>query len=243
MDSCIWWLGRTELTRVEIETYSQALAFLGAEHNTDDQYILTLAQLKAEDNAQNAQLVQDAVKKIGEYRNSDALLYGHDPSSAQSSMTLQQAWQLLGIENPDTIDDEGIGLSHQVAIQDAPERATEFNNALSVIAEHRHSQHLRYQLVSSTSPEAKSSTKTGSNQSEPRGLNNIGNTCYLNSLLQYLFTVEPVREMIENFNEYRQMLPDDDSSFEKKIADIKVDKDGVRRTQACKLTSYTECVI
>lgn len=33
----------------------------------------------------------------------------------------------------------------------------------------------------------------------PAGLNNIGNTCYLNSLLQYYFSIKPLREFILNY--------------------------------------------
>ena len=33
------------------------------------------------------------------------------------------------------------------------------------------------------------------------GLDNIGNTCYLNSLLQYYFCIKPLRELILTFNE------------------------------------------
>lgn len=35
----------------------------------------------------------------------------------------------------------------------------------------------------------------------PAGLNNIGNTCYLNSLLQYYFVIKPLREYILGFND------------------------------------------
>lgn len=44
------------------------------------------------------------------------------------------------------------------------------------------------------------STLLGNDQS-PAGLNNIGNTCYLNSLLQYYFVIEPLRTYILEFNE------------------------------------------
>ena len=33
----------------------------------------------------------------------------------------------------------------------------------------------------------------------PAGLDNIGNTCYLNSLLQYYFCIKPLREMIMTY--------------------------------------------
>lgn len=35
----------------------------------------------------------------------------------------------------------------------------------------------------------------------PTGLDNIGNTCYLNSLLQYYFCIKPLRDMILSFDE------------------------------------------
>ncbi|KAF2968184.1 hypothetical protein GQX73_g5360 [Xylaria multiplex] len=35
----------------------------------------------------------------------------------------------------------------------------------------------------------------------PPGLKNIGNTCYLNSLLQYFYNVKPVREMVLNYDQ------------------------------------------
>lgn len=35
-----------------------------------------------------------------------------------------------------------------------------------------------------------------SDPTTPPGLKNIGNTCYLNSLLQYLYTVTPVRDLV-----------------------------------------------
>lgn len=37
---------------------------------------------------------------------------------------------------------------------------------------------------------------------KPVGLTNIGNTCYLNSILQYFFTVDAVRDIVVNFDLY-----------------------------------------
>lgn len=48
----------------------------------------------------------------------------------------------------------------------------------------------------------------------PVGLHNIGNTCYLNSLLQYLFTVKPIRDIVLNYDELKLELTDE--SIEKR---------------------------
>lgn len=42
----------------------------------------------------------------------------------------------------------------------------------------------------------------------PVGLHNIGNTCYLNSLLQYLFTVKPIQDIVLNYEDSRLDLTD-----------------------------------
>lgn len=41
-------------------------------------------------------------------------------------------------------------------------------------------------------------------QNWPTGLDNIGNTCYLNSLLQYYFCIRPLRDLILQFDEKNQ---------------------------------------
>lgn len=43
----------------------------------------------------------------------------------------------------------------------------------------------------------------------PPGIKNVGNTCYLNSLLQYLYTLVPIRQLLDNFEEHKLELDEE----------------------------------
>lgn len=63
-------------------------------------------------------------------------------------------------------------------------------------------------------------------ESWPTGLDNIGNTCYLNSLLQYYFCIKPLRETIINFDNHSQSL----SQRRRKIGGRLVEKSELDRS-------------
>lgn len=69
----------------------------------------------------------------------------------------------------------------------------------------------------------------------PVGLHNIGNTCYLNSLLQYLFTVKPIRDIVLNYDDVR--LPLTDESISSRLLGgnkMQMDRGEAVVAQACK---------
>lgn len=70
----------------------------------------------------------------------------------------------------------------------------------------------------------------------PIGLDNIGNTCYLNSLLQYLFTVKPIRDIVLNYDDVKLDLTDE-SIQARRIGGNKMEMDRGEAVvaQACKL--------
>ncbi|KAL8289253.1 hypothetical protein RB597_001043 [Gaeumannomyces tritici] len=59
-------------------------------------------------------------------------------------------------------------------------------------------------------PQLESPSEPANDPSLPAGLDNLRNTCYLNSMLQYFFTINPVRDLVLNFDEYK--LPDTEES-------------------------------
>ncbi|KAI1125239.1 cysteine proteinase [Nemania abortiva] len=54
----------------------------------------------------------------------------------------------------------------------------------------------------SSRPEQSLITSPTTPLTTPPGLKNIGNTCYLNSLLQYFYNVQPIREMVLNYDQF-----------------------------------------
>lgn len=73
----------------------------------------------------------------------------------------------------------------------------------------------------------------------PVGLHNIGNTCYLNSLLQYLFTVEPIRDIVFNYDSLRLDLSDESIQARRLGGNkMQMDRGEAVVAQACKCNLF-----
>lgn len=169
------------------------------------------------------------------------LLHLVEPSGTGPSehMDLNNAYNILGADP--SVDDEVLQSSYEVLLGDDPGRTNEFKEALSLVARDRDSVHLNSYLRGKENWQAPS--KPPQRLNEPRGLNNIGNTCYLNSLLQYLYTIKPLREMVCNFDEYKQDIDDTQGILAKQIGQEKVTIAGVKRAQECELREAARSVL
>lgn len=67
----------------------------------------------------------------------------------------------------------------------------------------------------------------------PVGIENIGNTCYLNSLLQFYFTVRPLRDMILDIDNFQEMEVTDEVIERKRVGGRKVTAQEVERAKRC----------
>ncbi|KAI9651675.1 MAG: ubiquitin-specific protease ubp2 [Trizodia sp. TS-e1964] len=181
-----------------VTTYAQALSWLGAERSASDDVIITLYTIKLDDKPSEVQIARKAVALIAEHRNSAALrgflLNG------ETSFTIADAYERLGI-GYGTADEENVIAAFKVQVQDSPTQLDNLRNALRTVGNS-----LNSKLIINFLDTGKISSSKIATAEWPVGLENIGNTCYLNSLLQFYFTVKPVRDLILDFDQHKMAL-------------------------------------
>jgi len=111
---------------------------------------------------------------------------------------------------------------------DEPSKIQDLRSALRVIGENRDSQKVKDFLETGNA-----SDETRGSASSPVGLENIGNTCYLNSLLQFYFTIKPLREMVLQLEQYQEEDVTDEVIARKRVGGRKVTKKEVERAKQC----------
>lgn len=183
-----------------------ALTYLGAQDTTDDDFLIILFDMKQEE---NLELARSALLTIADERKNTRLRRFLDTGDRSAmptvSFTLPDqtdtemldpdlAYSRLGVDDRNT-DDDLLIMLYEIRVADDPQEAGALKKALEVLGNSRGSKTIQNfvgtgtkDIIMYTPPEASSE--------RPVGLENIGNTCYLNSLLQYYFTLKPLRTAI-----------------------------------------------
>ena len=103
------------------------------------------------------------------------------------------------------VDDNTVLAAYDINLTDQPSQIGDLNRALTAIAKSRDSTLIKQRLGLDTSDSKHKLSEW------PVGIDNIGNTCYLNSLLQFYFTIKPLRDIVLNIGEHK--MPSDDPSL------------------------------
>ncbi|KAI0095055.1 hypothetical protein BDY19DRAFT_916041 [Irpex rosettiformis] len=134
--------------------------------------------------------LNDAFKIVADMRQNPKLREAWEQGKV-SLMTPDAAYSTLEI--PHDTDEDMLVTIFNMRVEDQPAQADKMREALNVIAEVRDSSRLRQFLETGLDPgDATSETRLDM----PRGLNQLGNTCYLNSLLQYFYTIKDLRAAV-----------------------------------------------
>ncbi|KAF2764303.1 cysteine proteinase [Teratosphaeria nubilosa] len=188
------------IAQQSVETMDDALSFLGpgASRDTDDDGLIAIYGTKVADNKDDEALAQKALSIIARERKSDKLnnfVAGH---GTETTMSVKAAFVRLGnaVENPDEVDQSMLEFIIQEARIQRPGDQTE--QAIRTIHEHF----------------ASKASKQVNPASWPVGLKSRGNTCYLNSLLQYYFAVKPIRDLVLNYDKYKLPITRDTKKTE-----------------------------
>lgn len=210
-----------------MNTYESALRFLGADDYVGDDQITALFGAKVGDNKTLEPQAMKAVSLIAKHRKSTMLQnwidsgFAHDHQMTQIGVV--EAFHALQIENR-TVEDDLILTQYTFILTENPGNADYYSKALEAIARDRDSSILRGHLQQSV-PQPSQGTDDA-----PVGLDNIGNTCYLNSLLQFLFTMVELRQIVLNFDQYK-MEPTEVNMSRKKVGQREVTKREVYSAQ------------
>ena len=219
------WSQKIEFVASKVVTnYEQALLWLGAGEEITDEFLISMFSVKVDEKPADEPIARQAISLIAEHRNSDALRKWLDTGElGESEMDVGYAYNRLGISDR-TIDDDTILAAYNYLALDTPSQLDDLKKALTAIAKSKESKllqgFLNTGMVSSEHPLSE----------WPVGLENIGNTCYLNSLLQFYFTVQPLRDLVLDFEKYKMSI-DAETLAGKRVGSRNVSLKEIQRAQ------------
>lgn len=166
--------------------------------------------------------LMDAIEPGTSQNFGESGLQTSTPNESGRRMSISSAARLLNVEPSYTaeiirgfveqlIHDENVDrakvveaidvLSELKRQQDMPEEAGDLQNIAEFVQ--------MTESVPALVPQPHASPRPATSVDTPPGLRNIGNTCYLNSLLQYFYNVKVVRDLVLNFDQVKLDLDEE----------------------------------
>ncbi|KAF8541938.1 hypothetical protein BDD12DRAFT_827425 [Trichophaea hybrida] len=192
----------------------------------EDQMVLSIYQIRISDSPADEPTAKEALKVIAEARQSPLLLSHLETGSVYDMpLDINGAYASLGISDETVADDLIINV-YGLRLQDAPSQIQDLRAALRVIGEKRNSTKIKDFLQT-----GQNDVQTRGSVTSPVGLENIGNTCYLNSLLQFYFTIKPLRDMVLELDKYQEADITEEVVQRKRVGGRKVTKKEIERAK------------
>ncbi|KAK4683835.1 hypothetical protein P7C73_g6382, partial [Tremellales sp. Uapishka_1] len=159
-------------------------------------YLLTLhkAAFQAATKAEERSAIAEALVLVGKSRKDELMI--KLGSSGQIMLSVDEAYSALSAPK-DSIDD-GLIMQYEMAVEDYPGKKDHYRMCLDIIANDPQNERRAIKTFLETGTKGEDAPVR---RDIPVGLQNIGNTCYLNSILQYLYSIKPVREAILAFEQ------------------------------------------
>lgn len=205
----------------------EAYSLLHTPSGTSDQLLLNCYQIGVSDRPDEELQMRTALEKIAIARDSLVLFNFLEELGPATQMGVDAAYHMLGVVDRTFSDDEIMDL-YPIRVGDQPDTVMSLRAALRAIGNERRSPRILHFLQTGqrTEPEPAQGSV-----SWPVGLENIGNTCYLNSLMQFYFCIRPLREMILAFEPFTPAQLEDAGGITRRIGGRKVTRKEISRAQ------------